>query len=254
MAEAADDSPRSCASFWGPFRPLVGGHTIAEAGGSSYAPTWLLFLTRSASAAFMLGTLVYYSITGDYSWRFYSVWCHLGVGLAFLLSALLSLLLLARKRTLFVSRPSFRASLTVIVSQVFASAALFLDVVFWALLFEGTADFATIVMHAINLALFAVEILLALRMQYKLLYISFFVVFTCAYLGFSWIYFAIRDEFIYDILDVREQSAGVTVATYIGLFLWGIVAGIIVLLVSRLNRLPCLPSPSGTKDIESGLA
>lgn len=238
--DAAPAAPASCAAFWGPLRPLFGGHSVAEAGGSAFVPTWLLMITRFASATFMFVTLVYYLVDRRYFWRFYSLWCHFGLSISFFTSAFASLRLLLTAKRADVHRASTFSGLVVFLFQIFASAALFLDVVYWSVLFKGGPHFDRIAQHAVNIILVLVDMCLALKMNFKLFYTFMFVVYTVIFVVFAWIFFAVQDEWVYSFLDYEERGPGLTVAIYLGLILWGVVAGVLVFLLSRLNRLACV--------------
>lgn len=82
------------------------------------------------------------------------------------------------------------------------------------------------------------DLLLALRIQFKLIYCVCFVLYTLTYVAFMWIRFAVTDNLVYDFTDYRQHSAGVTVAYYLGTLAWGFAAAFIMFLISRLNRLP----------------
>lgn len=245
-----DASRSSCASFWGPFRPWFGGHTLKEVGTSRFFPTWLVLAWRAAFAIYMGTTLIVYLARDTYNFEFYSIWCHLGIAIAFSLSALASLLYLF-KRAPHRDSISFFASFVLLWVQVFATAALFLDVVYWALLFDSdtSPSLAVISQHAINFGFVLLDLFLSLRMQFKLLYGLVFVVYTIAYVVFAWIRFAITDDWVYGFLDYRRQSAAVTVAYYFGILAWAAVATIILILITRIGR--CLGSTSRNKRLES---
>lgn len=234
-------SRSSCASFWGPFRPLFGGHTLQEVATSAFFPPWLVLAWRAVFAIFMSTTLIVYSIRGVYTYQFYSIWCHIGIAIAFTLNASASALYL------FSQSPrrdniTFLAFFIFLWFQVFAIAALFLDVVFWTILFDfdGSPTFAQLSQHAVNLVFVLLDLLLSARMQFKLLYGVVFIAYTIGYLTFAWIRFAITDDWVYGFLDYTDQSAGLTVAYYFGVLLWAFVAAFIMILVSKLSRCPCV--------------
>lgn len=231
-----------CSRFWGPFRPLLGGHSLAEVATSAYMPTTILCVLRAAFAIFLLTTVIYYLLTGDYTIIYYSVWCHIGLGVAFALICAISIIHLVQPPSnTYRDEPSSLATIAVITFQIFATAALFLDVVFWGLLFDGSVTFPNLIQHALNILFIVIEMLVALRMQFKLVYCALFIFYTIIYVGFAWIRFAVIAEFPYGFLDYRDQSNSTTVLFYVIILLWGILASTLLLLFSRLSRLPCLP-------------
>lgn len=231
-----------CTRFWGPFRPLLGGHSFAEAATSTYLPTAVLSLLRTAFAITLLTTVIYYLLTGDYSIVYFSIWCHIGLGVAFALIGANSIIYLITPPTnTYRDEPSVFASFAIIIFQVFATSALFLDVVFWALLFRGEVTFPALIQHALNFVFVIIEMLTSLSMQFKLVYSALFIFYTIIYLGFAWIRYAVIAEFPYGFLDYREQTNGTTVLYYVVLLAWGALASIILILISRLSRLPYLP-------------
>lgn len=232
-----------CGFFWGPYRPLFGGHAMFEASTSAILPTVAVFLYRATFSVFLLSTLVYFAAKGRYSFMFFSAWAHLGLALSFSLSTAVTFAFLITPQKYDSLRPSTLASASILLFQVFASAAVFLDLVFWTLLFgyDETPDFAILVQHAANLICVLLDILLSLRMQFKLIYAATFVLFTIFYLCFMWVRYAINKQFVYDVLDYRLHSKGVTVGYYLGIIAWGVIASVLMVLLSRLNRLPCVP-------------
>lgn len=248
-------SQTSCASFWGPFRPLFGGHSLREAATSAYFPTIVIFIWRVVFALFMSTTFLVYTINGQYTFQFYSIWCHLGISIAFIASSLASALYLSSKQPRN-RNCSFFAFVVVLLFQVFATAALFLDLVFWALLFDFDTkpDIATLAQHAFNLVFVLLDILLSVRMQFKLIYGVVFILYTISFLVFAWIRFAITDDWMYNFLDYQRQAAGTTVAYYLGIFVWAAVAAIIVILLSRISRCACSKSRRADASVDDEVA
>ncbi|PXF47763.1 hypothetical protein BWQ96_02445 [Gracilariopsis chorda] len=237
LPQAPDDLPPA-PKFWGPFRPLFGGHTLFEAATSCFLPTFVVFVWRFVFSCFLLTTLVYFAVTGVYQFQFYSVWVHIGLAISFFALSMCSFVFLLQKE----HRPesSRLAFASILLYQIFATATLFLDVVFWALLheYDEAPSFAVVVQHAANLAMVVVDLLLALRIQFKLIYCVCFVLFTLTYLAFMWIRFAVTDSFVYDFTDYRQHAAAITVAYYIGTVAWAFAAAFVMFLISRLSRVP----------------
>lgn len=226
-----------CASFWGPFRPVFGGHTLEQVATSYAVPALIVSMWRLAFATFLGVTLVSYLVDHTYAMHFYSAWCHLGLALAFAATGLCSAVFVIDRRTR-APRMSVAASCATAFFQVFATSALFLDVVYWAILFDYRArpTFAQLAQHAFNLAFVAVDLLLTLRVDFRVPYAAFFVAYTLAYLGFAWIRFAVTEDWVYDFLDYRTKKAGIVVAYYFGILAWALLAAAVLLLISRIGR------------------
>lgn len=241
--EDASKSHLCCSNFWGPFRPLLGGHSLAEAATSAFLPTFVIAYIRVAFSVTLLATCIYYTIIERYSFIHYSIWCHLGLGLSFALTSAVSIVFLISPPAHTDSdHPSVFASLAVIFYQIFATAALYLDVVFWALLSDGSTSFPVLIQHAINFIFVLIDMSLSMRMQFKLIYSVIFIFYTLIYVAFAWIRFSFVADFPYGFLDYRTQSNAKTVVYYVALIAWGIVASLILFVFSRASRLPCFPA------------
>lgn len=247
-------SHASCASFWGPYRPFFGGHSLREAATSTFFSTIYVLIWRAAFALVMSLTLIVYIVKGDYTFQFYSIWCHLGISIAFIASSIASAFYLFSKPPRS-NNVSFLAHFAVLSFQVFATAALFLDIVFWAILFDfdTSPNFATQAQHAYNLLFVLLDIVLCARMQFKLIYGAVFIVYTIAFLSFAWIRFAITDDWVYNFLDFRNQSTGTTVAYYFGVFAWAVVASVVMILLSRISRSPCIKAHEKSKRADASI-
>lgn len=245
-----DHRKTCCASFWGPFRPYFGGHPLYEATTSAYLPTFIVFLYRAVFATFLSATFIYFSVQKVYYMRFYSSWCHLGLAISLTFSAAITLVsLVSGSNKAYSTKPSRLAFISVLLFQTFASAALFLDIVYWVLIFDDDVpNFSQTAQHALNLAFVLLDIVFSMRMQFKLSHAAVFVIFTLSYLGFMWIYYAVTDDFVYDFADYRNKGNGLTVAYYFGTIAWGVVAALIMFVISRLSRLPCISLPRLVED------
>jgi apolipoprotein N-acyltransferase len=101
----------------------------------------------------------------------------------------------------------------------------------------------------INAVILLVDVLLS-RFQFLWRHILWFVSFTAIYLGVTWLRFRVDrlSGFPYGFLDYRHtetgdgfakgdpKSVGVVVITHFGTAAWGVVAGALVVVVSRLKR------------------
>ncbi|CAN8064154.1 unnamed protein product [Agarophyton chilense] len=232
--------------FWGPFRPVFGGHTLFEAATSCFLPTFVVFLWRFLFACFLVTILVTYAVMGINVYRFesFGVWVHIGLALSFFLLSMCSFLFLVQKEHPPLSSPL--ACLSVVLHQMFATSVVFFAAAYWAFLrdYSKHIHMAELVQNAANVAMVLIDLLLALRIQFKLVYCLCFVSFAVTYLIFVWVRFAIINDFVYDFLDYRTHAKGITVAHYLGGLAWAILASFGVFLISRLSRLPCVKDRS----------
>lgn len=226
---------------------------MSEAATSSILPTFVVVIYRAVFAIFLVSTFLYYQLKGPVSLHTFTRWSHLGLALSFSSLSAISLIFLLTLPASRSSHPSNVAFLIILFFQVFASAALFLDVVYWALLYSpgDSVDLGNLSGHALNLVCVVLELVLSLRMNFKLMYTVAFIVYVIMYLVFLWIRYAIVDNFVYDFLDYRDKSAGTVVLYYLGTTLWALVASIIMVLFSRLNRLPCIPGRYSQSNLAS---
>lgn len=232
--DTPDNSPSSrsnCAAFWGPFRPFFGHHTSEEASTSAFFPTLIVAFWRLTFSLLLLATVLAYLITGTYQLQFYSAWSHIGLGLAFLFTATSSFLHVFQKTS---PLPSF----AVPIFQLFASAGLFLDVVFWSILFDynDKVTFATLIQHVLNLGFVILDLILSCRMQFRLIYTLLCPAFTLVFLAFAWVRYAITDDWVYNFLDYERKGVGIVILYYLGMLLWAAVASLLLFLLSRLSR------------------
>lgn len=243
-----------CGTFWGPFRPLFGGHQLSEAATSAFLPTPVVVLYRASAAIFLLSSFLYYVLNDGYKMTQFSSWCHVGLGISFALTTSVSLIFMlapprsnasledghvaARKRS------SSLAFCAIVVYQVFATAALFLDVVYWALIYnpkDTQVTFRNLSQHGYNLGFVILDICLSMRMQFKMSYMLAFLLYTISYLVYMWVRFSVVRDFTYSFLDYRGKSPGNVVGYYLGLLAWAMLASVLMIVFSRLSRLPCLP-------------
>lgn len=245
-----------CGFFWGPFRPLFGGHSLFEAATSAIFPTVFVVIYRTIFTIYLLSTYIYFQIEDSGAMIQFTNWSHLGLSISFAILTAVSLNFLFSPSSQQSTQPSRIAFIAILIFQLFASAALFLDVIYWALLYDSettSADFSNLTRHAFNLVCVLLDIFLSLRMNFKLMYGLIFLLYVVIYLVFLWVRFAITDEFVYSIYDYRDKSAGTTVLYYFGTVLWCLVAGLITILLSRFNRLPCIPGRYSRSNLASSI-
>lgn len=248
-----------CGRFWGPFRPLVGGHTLGEAATSSILPHFIVVLYRTLFTIFLGSTFVYYFLRGQLDMKFFTNWSHLGLSITFAFLTALSLLYLCMQRDTHSSSPqsSMLGTVGVILLQVFGSTALFLDVVYWGLLYDSEKDqldLRNLTGHAFNLVCVLLEMMLSLRVNFKLFYILFVLLYVVSFLAFMWIRYAVGvpKEFVYGIYDYRDKPPTRVAVYYTGSVAWALVSGFVILLLSRLNRLPCVPQFASAAQQQQG--
>jgi len=110
--------------------------------------------------------------------------------------------------------------------------AIFLDTVFWALLYNGGPDVWTVSAHAINILLVGVEFIFN-KLTFAAIHVLIIISFGLAYVFFAWIYHAVTKIWIYDFLS--WDSAESAVISYIGIFLGGVIYFYILLGLQRLR-------------------
>eukprot|EP01028_Stygiella_incarcerata_P013582 TRINITY_DN82808_c0_g1_i1.p1 TRINITY_DN82808_c0_g1~~TRINITY_DN82808_c0_g1_i1.p1 ORF type:complete len:260 (+),score=34.25 TRINITY_DN82808_c0_g1_i1:74-853(+) len=106
---------------------------------------------------------------------------------------------------------AFRVELTwfhKLLAIVFALAftnALFLDIVYWTMLYSpGQADFVTVNVHCVNFVIIALYAMsCAAPIEWPNMFII--VVFALAYTGFAWIYHNASNEWIYPFLSTSSS-------------------------------------------------
>jgi len=125
---------------------------------------------------------------------------------------------------------------TVLAFQVAASNALFLDVVYWALLFD-TFSFATLVVHLLNALVVGVDVALVSSMHLRWAYLlpSAAVALLWVF-GFAWPWYAGTEEWVYEFLDYRVHTTAYTVGVYVGMTAWHLAAGALVVGLCRLRE------------------
>lgn len=231
---------QSCGDFWGPWRPLVGDHSPVETSTSACFPPLVVVAWRGVFFLFFLASSIFFMVQDNYSLKFFTIWSYLLLSIAV---AFLTLSSALHAFNIDLGPNSVFVCSSVILFQTAATAALFLDIIYWMLLYDNKSpDFTQLAQHALNLCFVILDMSLCLRINFRVFYILFFVSFILLYIIFSWIRFAIVGNWPYDFLDYRNQVAGITVAYYFGLFAWAAIAAALMVMFSRLNRLPCVKS------------
>jgi len=252
------DPPPSCCAW--------GGHTAAEVGTSWLLPPLPLLAWRAALAAWVVGTLAWLAAADELDMVYFT-----NVNYTLLCGVLVATAAVTAYAVLVVRpppHPSRRGgggaaaaaappavaaeaggggakradgagpvwTATVLAFQVAASNALFLDVVYWALLFD-TLSFSTTVVHLLNALVVGVDIALVSSMHLRWAYLlpSAAVALLWVF-GFAWPWYAATGEWVYGFLDFREHSTAYTVGIYVGMTAWHLVAGALVVGLCRLRE------------------
>lgn len=208
-----------------------GGHTATEIGTSWLLPPLVLLVWRVGLAAWVLGTLSWLAASDRLDMVFFT-----NVNYSVLSAALFWLACATAFAVLVAKRPDQHVlwTITVLGVQVVASNALFLDVVYWALLYD-TFTFAGLVVHAINAVAVLADVALS---SYHLRWVYLIPSAAAALLwvfGFAWPYYAASGSWVYNFLDYRNHSAGYMVGIYFGMTAWHFVSGALVVGLCRLR-------------------
>lgn len=208
-----------------------GGHTAAEIDTSWLLPPLVLLVWRVVLAAWVVGTLSWLAASDRLDMVFFT-----NVNYSVLSAALLWLACVTAFAVLVAKRPHRHVlwTVTVVGVQVVATNALFLDVVYWALLYD-TFSFAGLVVHAINAVGVLTDVALS---SYHLRWVYLIPSAAAALLwvfGFAWPYYAASGSWVYNFLDYRTRSAGSMVGVYLGMTAWHFVSGALVLGLCRLR-------------------
>lgn len=237
---AADDDPASprgcCVSFWGSFRPFIGGHTAIECGSSLYLPTSILLLYRVAAFLFLFAVDLYLVVRGIYRPQYYTILGSAIITFSFLILAICSALLI-RKRTSLLEKT---ANVVVPFHFIAGASALYLTPVYYTILEAIYFNWWNAILHGGTLALFVGDFALGAAMAPKLSYVLLFVVFNLAYLAFVWIrYFVGRSspdfEHLYPFFDHSTQSSGEIAVLYMALVVGTFITGLLTFLISRIT-------------------
>ncbi|KAK1861314.1 hypothetical protein I4F81_003898 [Pyropia yezoensis] len=218
-----DDLPVTCCHW--------GGHTATEIGTSWLLRPLVLLAWRVGLAAWVVGTLSWLAASDRLDMVFFT-----NVNYSVLSGALFWLACATTFSVLVAKRPHRHVlwTITVLGVQVVATNALFLDVVYWALLYD-TLTFAGLVVHAINAVAVLADVALS---SYHLRWVYLIPSAAAALLwvfGFAWPYYAASGTWVYNFLDYRTHSAGYMVGIYLGMTAWHLVAGALVVGLCRLR-------------------
>lgn len=123
--------------------------------------------------------------------------------------------------------------------QTAISLELILCLVYWAWLSEGDQEnsFVQLLLYAAAPALLSLDAILAFRMWFRVFYVAFAPTFAAIWLVFSWIRSAVVNGWPYQAIDINRGGVGACIAAHAGLLLGGLVMGLAVLMLNRLNRI-----------------
>ncbi len=142
-----------------------------------------------------------------------------------------------------VSSLRWFAKLGTVCYHVFLTFSLLVTPIYWVLEFPdarsrpGVVTLARLYPHGVTVALFLVDLLLGGQLEFRFFDVLWVIVYGVVYIVFVFIRFGITGDIPYDFLDFRKVGAGQTVLTYFLIIVGGVVAGSIVVLISRVTRL-----------------
>ena len=239
---------RKCSSQFSnllsPFRPIIGGHCISEAGGSTWIPTFLLLLWRLTCTCASILALVLFSATGDIQYQFIGSWTFLATSLAWMLATFSSLRYMLFPETAALSHGkhsySLLANLTVPIYQIFLTSGLIIDLLYWTVLREREmkVNLSEIVVYILSTALLFVDSLISFRMNFRFWYMVASILFAVVWIGFSWTWRKITGTQPYTVGDTIGNDIRRTVLIQLSLAFGHLISGAFVLLVNRINRIP----------------
>ncbi|GAB0494343.1 hypothetical protein MMPV_005635 [Pyropia vietnamensis] len=213
-----------------------GGGGVVAASAEATGRPWrrvrnVLLVWRVGLAAWVVGTLSWLAASDRLDMVFFT-----SVNYSALSGVLFWLACATVFAVLVAKRPHRHVlwTITVVGVQVVATNALFLDVVYWALLYD-TFTFSGLVVHAINAVAVLIDVALSsYHLRWAYLIPSAAVALLWVF-GFAWPYFAASGNWVYDFLDYRNRSAGYMVGIYLGMTAWHLVAGSMVVGLCRLR-------------------
>lgn len=224
-----------CAAFWGPTRPFFGGHSTHEASASYYVPTTVLLVTRVLTVIWHIAMVVYFVLDKRFMLTFLTNWSFLASLISFTALAVASFLTVTKKKRL----SNKVAQVALPLHMIGAGSALYITPVYYALLGRPPFVYANVAQHGGPLLFVLMEFALGASMRFRIQEAFILVLYLLVYLVFLWIRYAVlrnRSDFSwpYEFLEFTTQSNGATVGYYVGLTLWGFVAGVLLLLCTRL--------------------
>lgn len=252
-----ENPQRGCAAFWGPTKPFLGGVSAFESSSSHYVSTAVLLTTRALSFILLTGTFGYLVHEGRFEMQFLTSWSFALTIISFAVLTLTSALFVARQ----LKAVRIVAAIALPLHFVTASAALFITPVYYALLGNPPFDYGNIMPHGGTLLLCLVDLALGAALRFRVQYLAFLVGYILLYLIFVWIRYAAWNwhpdyGWPYGFLDFTTVSPATSVGIYFGLAAWCIVAGIIMLFVTRLVglcRSKTIPVGDETEEKEATL-
>lgn len=211
----------------------------------------------------LVGHLIYFGLTGAFSFRLYATWAYAGLVLTFLFTVTCSLLDLLRDDTndqptadeeegghsANASLPEqqdqdsgfsyFVAQVTVPLYQVFVTATLFGAIIFWAAILpaqSATIDYPLLALNAVAPAVAAIDLVMSLRMQFRLVYVPLVILFNAAYAAALFAFYKLEDIYVYVFID-PAQPKGEFVAKAVGLAAASVVAPLFLYALSLARDL-----------------
>lgn len=224
-------------SFCGPFRPLFGGHTDVEASTSVCLPTLVVLIMRVIFGLALLTEFLFYSVAGHYLAVFFSIWAHVLLIVSFMATAMTTLTFMMVKGPGERAHKSILASIVVPLHQTAVSCQLLSTIIIASMNFLGNFGPDAIFQHIATLIFILIDMLLTLRMQFRIIYIIFTEIFALIYIIYISIRYRVNGDFVFPVLN--ESSSGKIFGLFIAALLIAFVAGLIMIAISRLSRLSC---------------
>lgn len=233
------------------------GHSIAEAGRSSWVGAIPILLFRLSVSAMLVSHVVFFSLSGDFSFRYYSTWSYVALTLAFLLVLVSSLVELLRSddddasqqhdeeaardttSSAVTIEPVDRgvsklfAQLTVPIYQVAVTAAVFGAIVYWAFIHpsqDKSITYSVLSLHVIAPGVALLDMIFSLSMRFRLVYVPLFLLYNAVYATVLYVFLKVDDY--YEFLDPSQQGKISFAAKAVGLSFGSVILALILCAIS----------------------
>lgn len=169
IAEEQEETRGCCNTFWGPFHPVFGGHSLKEAGSSAFVSLTFVLVWRTAFALFFSATFIAFVVTSNYNLLAYETWMHAVLSISVISSAVSTFRYkkVGRNNSAAHSKLAF---FTVFLTQIVTTAFLFIGIVFFVEWSVINIKFANISQGIVSFTFVLLDLFLTLRMDFKLIY------------------------------------------------------------------------------------
>ena len=227
-----------CVSFWGPFKPYIGGHSVRECAESTYLPTIVLFVYRLLAFLFILSVDIYMITLGLYKLQYYTILSSALITITFFILALSSFLVIINQSRILEA--THIANILIPIHFIAGASSIYLTPVYYIILNAIYFSWFMAVLHGGTLLLFVIDFLLGAAMVPRLFYVFLFFLFNLAYLAFVWIRHAIYRNYpdyniVYPFFEHWDQSIGFVIGLYVALVLGTIIVGFLAFLITRIT-------------------